>query len=329
MTAAQRTIVGELRPTQLMFTFGVGSIVDLPAISALVMGLDDWRPDPGVSREIVEERLLLAVRKNLGPQVQKLLSPPVLPESTGLPDPFGEAARVGVPVATFPRWLLCPRCQLLAPVSSGLFELKPDRYHPERTRFVHINCSKAKTPPPAVPARFLVACRNGHLDDFPWVTFVHRGPTTCHSVLRLIEYGLAGEARDLEVRCETCEARRRMSEAFGEAGKLSLPMCRGRRPHLRDFEDEPCQEQARAILLGASNLWFSDVLTTLAIPTASTRLDELVESHWAQLKLAMNLESVALMRNLGILSEFYGYSTAGDLAGHRTSSPAGCDRRRY
>ena len=130
MTTTQRTTVGELRPTQLMFTFGVGAIVDLPAISALVMGLDDWRPDPGVAREIVEERLLLAVRRQLGPQVQKLLSPPVLSESSGLFDPFGEAARVGVPVATFPRWLLCPRCQLLAPVSSGLFELKPDPYRP-------------------------------------------------------------------------------------------------------------------------------------------------------------------------------------------------------
>ena len=309
MTATQRATVGELRPTQLMFTFGVGAIVDLPAISALVMGLDDWRPEPGVAREIVEERLLAAVRQQAGPQVQKLLSPPVLPASTGLPDPFGEAARVGVPVATFPRWLLCPRCQLLAPLSSGLFELKLDAYHPERTRFVHVNCSKAAKPPPVVPARFLVACRNGHLDDFPWVTFVHKGPTACHPVLRLIEYGPAGEARDLEVRCESCEARRRMSEAFGEAGKLSMPLCRGRRPHLRDFDEEPCQEQAKAILLGASNLWFPDVLTTLAIPTASTRLDQLVESAWATLKQARDLQNVELIRGLGLLGEFYGYST--------------------
>ena len=46
----------------------------------------------------------------------------------------------------------------------------------------------------------LVACRNGHLDDFPWVSFVHRGPTGCKAVLRLIEYGAAGEARRFEHR---------------------------------------------------------------------------------------------------------------------------------
>ena len=34
--------LGELRPSQLIFTFGVGSLVDLPNMSALVMGLDDW-----------------------------------------------------------------------------------------------------------------------------------------------------------------------------------------------------------------------------------------------------------------------------------------------
>jgi hypothetical protein len=34
--------LGELRPSQLIFTFGVGSLVDLPNMSAMVMGLDDW-----------------------------------------------------------------------------------------------------------------------------------------------------------------------------------------------------------------------------------------------------------------------------------------------
>lgn len=34
--------LGEIRPSQLIFTFGVGSLVDLPNMSALVMGLDDW-----------------------------------------------------------------------------------------------------------------------------------------------------------------------------------------------------------------------------------------------------------------------------------------------
>ena len=35
--------VGDVRPTQLLHTYGVGAMVDLPNIAAMVMGLDDWK----------------------------------------------------------------------------------------------------------------------------------------------------------------------------------------------------------------------------------------------------------------------------------------------
>src|SRR6266545_4631557 len=196
--------LGDVRPSQVIFTYGVGALIDLPHLSVLVMGLDDWTVDGGVARTIDEERLLRTVRTQLGSQVQRLLAPPAAPQTIGQPDPFSELARIGVPVALFPRWLFCPKCQRLAPLSNGLFERRDDPFHPERTRYLHSNCEKDKQPV-AVPARFLVACENGHLDDFPWIEFVHRGPTTCASLLRLIEYGPSGEARDLEVRCDACD----------------------------------------------------------------------------------------------------------------------------
>src|SRR5215216_6050456 len=121
MTAMKTPVVGELRPSQIMFTYGVGALVDLPHISVLVTGLDDWTIDPGVTTEIYEERLLAAVRWQLGAQVQRLLTPPVAPPTMGTLNPFDPVQPVGIPVAPFPRWLLCPRCQLLAPISSGLF----------------------------------------------------------------------------------------------------------------------------------------------------------------------------------------------------------------
>ena len=300
--------VGELRPSQLMFTYGVGAIVDLPHISVLVMGLDDWDVSPGYSRELSEERLLTAVRHQLGQHVQKLLTPPVTPEGAAPTNPFDPLERVGIPVATFPRWMLCPRCQTLAPLGSGLFEMKSYPYHPERTHYVHSNCQKAKRPPSVVPARFLVACPNGHLDDFPWVEFTHRGPTTCHAHLSLIEYGPSGEARDVEVRCNACDASRRLAEAFGEADTSSMPMCRGRRPHLRDYVETDCQHLVKAILLGASNLWFPEVLTTLALPGQSTaQLDALVDEQWGTLHQLQNVQNVELLRNLGQIGDFRGY----------------------
>ncbi len=299
--------LGEVRPSQLLFTYGVGALIDLPHLSVIVAGLDDWDVNGGVAPIITEERLLRLVQSQLGRQVQQLRSPPLQHED-GQPDPFGAAAQIGVPVAVFPRWMFCPRCQLLAPLSSGLFERRDDPYHPDRTHYVHSQCSQAKHPP-VVPARFLVACPHGHLDDFPWIEFVHGGPTTCEVQLRLIEFGPSGEARDLEVRCDTCKASRRLADAFGEEGRTRMPKCRGRRPHLRDYEDA-CMEQTITILAGASNLWFPDVLTALAIPAASSRLAQLVDEQWGNLKMVPNQTFVTVMRGMtqNPFGSFIGYT---------------------
>ena len=67
--------LGELKPSQLIYTFGVGALLDLPNTSALILGLDDW--DTRYCKEIPEERLLGAIQKRLGQQVKKLHRPPL------------------------------------------------------------------------------------------------------------------------------------------------------------------------------------------------------------------------------------------------------------
>ena len=95
--ATDKRKVGEIRPSQLLFTYGVGAMVELPNLSVMVMGLDDWPIEQG-SSEITEPRLLKAVQQELGRQVVKLLTPPVTSESTGYQaSPFDDTANVGVP----------------------------------------------------------------------------------------------------------------------------------------------------------------------------------------------------------------------------------------
>ena len=43
--------------------------------------------------------------------------------------------------------MVCPACRLLAPIKSGLFELKPNPFHPDRTHYEHINCNKSAKRP--------------------------------------------------------------------------------------------------------------------------------------------------------------------------------------
>jgi hypothetical protein len=82
-TSPDRRKVGEIRPNQLLYNSGVGAIVELPNLSVMVMGLDDWPIDQG-GTEISESRLLKAVQYELGPQVAKLLTPPVTSDVTGI-----------------------------------------------------------------------------------------------------------------------------------------------------------------------------------------------------------------------------------------------------
>lgn len=304
--------VGELRPSQVLTTFGVGAVIDLPFLSVMVMGLDDWPLRD--TQEVGEERLLASVREVLGPQVQTLRSAPVVPEAaTYQASQFDESALIGIPVAPFPRWMVCPRCRRLAPISSQQFRLKPDR--PDRVRYVHEVCPTPGKDPTVVPARFIVACKNGHMDDFPWVDFVHRGPTNCKYKLKLIEMGVSGEAADVEVRCETCNASRRMAEAFRSA-TTDLPTCRGRRPHLRDFDDAGCKTpegqptQVSPMLQGASNSWFGMMLTALAIPQSSNALTQLVNDNWTDLYDIESEKEVKKLRRRNLLRDFSEYSDA-------------------
>lgn len=299
--------VGEVRPSQLMFTYGVGALVDLPKLSVIVSGLDDWQLNPEYCHTVAESRLLQAVQYHL-PNVQKMVTPPLVVDESGDTNPDSPTFYVGVPVATFPRWMVCPRCRLLAPLSSNLFKLDASLYRPDETCYRHTNCLKWDEPE-VIPARFLAACEKGHLDDFPWVEFAHRGKEKiCASPqLRLIERGPSGEARDLEVRCENCKATRRMSDAFGMENRRNLPQCTGRRPHLRDYDAEPCEHPIRAIILGASNTWFPVSLSTIAIPVSADIFTQLVEEKWATLSAVKELGTIEFLRtigNLGRLSQY-------------------------
>lgn len=155
-----RTRVGEIRPSQLLWTYGPGALIDLPNMSVITQGIDKW--DTSHCEPILESRLLSAVKKGLGPQIENLNKPPMTDEEAT--SPLSAAALVGVPVKPFPRWLRCVRCGLLSPFDSGLFTLKKSPYRPEATRFVHAQCrgSGGNLKPKdadAVPARFLLACQ--------------------------------------------------------------------------------------------------------------------------------------------------------------------------
>lgn len=270
--------VGTQRPSAFMFTAGVGGLLDLPHISVIIDGLDRW--DIRNSHDVVESRLLDAVRHRLGDQVSDMRTPPHIPSDDDL---FGDWTRVGVPVTPFPRWLRCTNrdCQRLGRMDSGLFELDFKSVNLESTQFRHKYCGRNnRAASRAIPARFVLACERGHLDDFPFDYFVH-GPTgTCVAPQYKIEDFGQGLSPTVRVTCEGCAKDKMMVSAFGEHAANLLPACRGRHPHLGIFEQGGCPATPRAMVLGASNLWFSQVLSSLYLPDAGGDLATLVRDNW-------------------------------------------------
>jgi hypothetical protein len=280
MPIRNRDLVGSVRTSQLLHTYGVGSLVDLPNISVVVLGLQAWQ---NPATEIDEPRLLAKVRSDLGDQVVRLVAMPWVEGSNWGLD---ESTRVGVPVAPFPRWLRCTGCNTIADIDV-LFKLKTDPYRPEKARFVHEGCRAGKNPPSAVPARFVLACTNGHLDDFPWYEHVH-AYAPCPSgggTLMLRENGTGTRSTELSIECKACGKHRSLSDVF-DPKATSAPKCRGYHPHLRIFEE--CGLPAKTLLLGASNTWFGVIRRALWVPevNASDDLTQAVEEHWSHLDIA-------------------------------------------
>ena len=267
--------VGQIRPSQVLWTYGPGAIIDLPNMSVVTMGLEFW--DTGAMRSIEEKRLLHNIQRILGPQVAELCSPPMPNEEPR--DKNSAAALVGLSVRPFPRWLRCVKCGLLAECDSGLFEIIANNYYPEQTRFVHKNCPKAKNAKgsDAVPARFLVACKAGHLDDFPWRWFVHSGKSDCGEPLYFYEDKASLQTENLWVKCG-CGAARSMTHAFGQEGAENLPGCRGRHAHLNKFTDG-CEEKLRTIVLGSSSSWFPNTVSVLSLPVMTQDPVEIVNGR--------------------------------------------------
>jgi hypothetical protein len=282
----QRHRVGGARPSQMMYAYGVGAQVDLPNLSVVVAGLDAW-DNPRES--IIERRVLTAVRDCLGGQVDRLAALPWLPEEFGAADP---SKCLGVPVLPFPRWMRCTMCSLLTTCDSNIFTLQPNRFRPQRTRYVHSGCTKnAKIKnPTVVPARFVLACAAGHLDDFPWREFVH-GYRLCPkggtASLEMRDGGSGMRSTDVVVHCTACDRQASMRSVYArsDGAPPPLPRCRGRNIHLRNFDAHGCSLPASPMLLGASNMWFAETRSAIALPPSQfDEIERAVDGLWELLE---------------------------------------------
>jgi hypothetical protein len=262
---------GEVRRSQLLTTYGPGSMVDLPNYSVLVSGLEHWH---GPKEAVHEPRLQAKVAELLGVPDIKLYRPPVDEEA-----PTGVVT--GVTAWQFPEWFVVQyegrvgddmrwRTRPIVHMS----QLERGRFRYEKKRWS------------VVPIRFVRACPRGHIDDINWRRFVHDKGVQCQRQLWLDERGTTGDFNELVVRCE-CLAERALQTAYPVEGRTyPLGPCSGERPWLGRYAREECLKDdgnstpARLLVRSATNAYFSQQLSVIHIPDGSAALKSAVDSVW-------------------------------------------------
>jgi hypothetical protein len=263
--------IGKVRRSQLISTYGIGAIVDLEKGSFMPMGLEDWESATRLPSLTIGEARLQA---QLG--VSHFRLPPITEELSGFSGRVD--ATQCVPAVRFPRWHECPHCHRIG-TEGDPFQLSPDG--------ARLECNGHGKPVCTTPVRFVVACRKGHVEEFPWEWWAHRRAKEricSRPVLELWSRGKSAALADLYVRCKTCGASDSLDDAFRPHG-MKGRNCHGMRPWLHDRETG-CDSPPKVTQRGASNAHFAVVASALSIPPVSEATFQIVEQQWLSLGAA-------------------------------------------
>lgn len=303
--------LGRVRRSQIIMTHGPGAIVDFragghggAAVSIVAAGLEEWdrsAPPAGLAnlQRLSEPRL----EKILG--VRGFRLPPVSEETR--PGQKPKADRPVLPGIRFPAWLTCPQCNLLQPVRRWTEDQgDPAPYcrkcSDEQKRRVHV-----------IPVRFVLACENGHLDEFPWHTWVPHEPA-CRKIKPLRIDGQGAGLKGLVVSCTACGKSRSMDGAFSPHAMRELDVCcSGRRPWLSGEAERCFGKPPSVVQRGASNLYFAAIESALSIPPWDDELQAAIGEYWAQIVSAATAEDRAKVVELVVMPIWEGPETLAEL----------------
>lgn len=244
---------GSLRPSQMITTFGPGSLVDYKNDTVMIMGLQDWDDNPKYFNEIAEPRLArrLNVQSFRQPRTRK---------------GFG-----GVPCISFPKYRECPECHSLRN------DFKKDNIG------YYCDCKKRIQ---TFPARFIMACEDGHIDDFPWVGWCHQKGLCSKPSLKIYNQGQSSSLNDIIVKCKSCPAEEHLGGALKRDALIHIvSMCNGNSPWKNNKQN--CKKNPRALQRGASNVYFSSIISALSIPPWSDDIQILLNSKWEDIKVVI------------------------------------------
>lgn len=258
----------ELRQSQVMTTFGVGSIIDLDCQSFMPAMIETWNGG-NIEDEIKDDALVNRLQQYF-PNLRELRRLPILDEHS-------------ISLVRFPSWLYCPKCKELKPYYEWL-GLWNARFTEEKKRGYfrnHPRCSKCAKESGyghnLLAVRFVVACSHGHIDDFPWVEWCHKNGNICAKPELTISTNGSAGLSGIIVKCK-CGEKNNMELAFNKDELAQITHCKGTMPWKgientaggeKKWHYESCGEQLQTLQRGGSNVHFPVIHSAITIPPVS------------------------------------------------------------
>ena len=136
-----------------------------------------------------------------------------------------------------------------------------------------------------IPVRFITVCSQGHIDDFPFMEWVHNGINHQEGhILRFRAGRNAGALSGIEITC-SCGLKKSMAGAFNKGSLKDIKNCNGSRPWLGQTSSMGCGDELHVVQRGASNVYFPQIRTSIYLPmwqeNVNRRLINILEENWS------------------------------------------------
>lgn len=264
----EKISVGDIRKTQLITTFGVGSIVDFKDDTVIIASTDDWDYNPNDMEE-VENRKIFNENLSVITDAEYFL----MPRTTQSTNSFSKGKNITSYV--FPEKLHCSRC-------GNIYDFREldvkDRHR----------CPQCKNNLNA--SRFIVVCTHGHMDDFPYDWWVHGGKPCPSGVksprIKMVNIYNRTDIDSLRLECTECKTTRSMVQVFSDNALSDFP-CTCKHPHFKDPYARVhygCNDKMRARLRSASGVYFPITKAALLIPPWSKKVVNCIQKNYSILK---------------------------------------------
>ncbi len=237
----------ELRPSQYLYSYGVGAIVEAPDGPRVIKSIDQWgnffdSPNP---LDVLREFEIHDWRAKSVLRDARFFR---LPTNADLKY---SSSYVLFSAKPFPRWGLCMKHWKLARIRSDGKTGCPD-------------CDPSENGGPTA-IRFVLACPDGHLADINWNRVIHGGKPCGNEVYEWNEEGHSLDEIQLICTEPSCHAETKLGAIY-----RTFLQCPGIMQE--SGEQENCDRDARVVLRQASYLRVPEVRAFLTIPPISTQL---------------------------------------------------------